>query len=152
MMIRWNELDNAFSMLNEFRRELGRWGVESPGTYGNDYARTGQWTRGWPRMDFTDGAKELTLRAEVPGLGQDDFEISVNQEVLTISGQRETPAPEGYKVHRRERASVKFTRSFALPSKVDLEKTTAVVKNGVLTVRLPKAPESQPRQIAVKAR
>ena len=60
--------------------------------------------------------------------------------------------PSGYTAHRRERAPVQFARSFALPCKVDIEKTAAVIKDGVLTVTMAKAPEAQPRQIQVQAK
>jgi HSP20 family protein len=55
-------------------------------------------------------------------------------------------------VHRQERPGLRFSRSFTLPTKIDSEKTTAVLKNGVLTLTLPKAPEAQPRQISVIAK
>ena len=70
---------------------------------------------------------------------------------MTIKGERQDSAPEGYSVHRKERGAFRFTRSFALPAKVDVEKVQAVLKHGVLTVTLPKAKEAQPRQISVKA-
>jgi hypothetical protein len=60
-------------------------------------------------------------------------------------------APEGYSAHRQERPAVRFSRSFALPCRVNPEKATAAVKNGILTVTLEKAADAMPRQIAVKA-
>ena len=68
-----------------------------------------------------------------------------------MSGSRTVAAPEGYSVHRRERADLKFSRSFALPVRVDWERVDASVVNGLLTVRMHKAPEAQPQQIAAKA-
>ncbi len=147
MLIRWNDIDNAFALLDEARREMDQWVRRM--TEGGDTPALTQWTSGWPRMQFVDMGKELVLVAEVPGLSEKDFNVSVNQDVLTVSGERKTTIPEGYQTHRHERPSVKFSRSFALPCKVDLEKTTAVAKNGILTIKLPKAPESQPRQIQV---
>jgi len=102
-------------------------------------------------MSFHDNGNELYLYAEVPGLSEKDINVSINQDVLTVSGERSVIVPEGYRVHRHERSSVKFSRSFSLPCKVDLEKTTAIVKDGILSVKLTKAPESQPRQIQVRA-
>ena len=67
-----------------------------------------------------------------------------------MRGERKPDAPQGAFVHRQERAPVKFSRSFALPCKVDPEKSGATLKNGVLTITLAKASEAQPRQIAVK--
>ncbi len=149
MLLRWNDIDNAFAMLDEARREMDRWVRRM--TEGGDLPSVPQWASGWPRMQFIDMGNELALVAEVPGLSEKDVNVSVNQDVLTISGERRTQVPEGYQTHRHERASVKFSRSFALPCKVDLEKTTALARNGILTVTLPKAPESQPRQIQVKS-
>ena len=102
-------------------------------------------------MNLHDAGAALVVQADVPGLAEKDLQISLNQDVLTISGERKVQAPEGYAVDRQERASVKFSRSFTLPTRVDGEKSTAEVKNGVLTVTLAKTPEAQPRQISVRA-
>jgi HSP20 family protein len=75
----------------------------------------------------------------------------VTADSLTVQGERKTPAPEGYAVHRQERGQLRFANSFAMPSRIDTEKVTATVKHGVLTVHLPKHPESQPKSITVKA-
>jgi len=146
MLIRWRESDNAFSVMDEMRRQMDRYLNELA-----DGPRTTEWARGWPRMEMIDSKSELLVRAELPGLSEQDVDVSVNQDVVTISGERKADVPEGYKVHRHERASVKFFWSFALPCRVDLEKASATARNGILTVTLPKAPESQPRQITVKA-
>jgi len=146
MLTRWTDLGGT--MLDEFQRRMNRLFEEL------DY---GRWagTRfigvSWPQANLYDNGKELMLRAEVPGLSEKDLQINANQEMLTISGERKVEVPEGYSVHRQERGEVRFSRSFTFPCKVDLEKTTAAVKHGVLTVTLPKAAESQPRQITVKA-
>jgi HSP20 family protein len=78
-------------------------------------------------------------------------QISIHQDVLTMSGERKHDAPQGWFVHRQERAPVKFSRSFSLPCKIDPEKSSATLKNGVLAITLAKVTEAQPRQIAVKA-
>ena len=67
-----------------------------------------------------------------------------------MTAERKLTAPEGYAPRRQERASFRFSRSVALPVKVDPEKVTAAVKDGVLTVTLSKAEEARPRQIQVK--
>jgi HSP20 family protein len=105
----------------------------------------------FPRSNLSDDGAALHLEAELPGLTEQDVTLTLNQDVLTISGERKADLPEGYGVHRRERLPLKFSRSFALPAKVDPEKTTAVMKDGVLTVTLEKAPEVKPRQISVRA-
>lgn len=102
------------------------------------------------RLNLYDTGAELVLQADVPGVTDKDLEISLYEGVLTIAGERKLAKPEGYTARGQERASYRFSRSIALPAKVDAEKTSAAVKDGVLTVTLTKAPEARPRQIAVK--
>lgn len=102
-------------------------------------------------LSFDDDGSNFVLRAEVPGLTENDFQINLAGNTLTLKGERKVDAPEGYTVHRRERSAFRFARSLELPARVESEKVTATLKNGVLTVTLPKAAEAQPRQIAVKA-
>jgi HSP20 family protein len=68
-----------------------------------------------------------------------------------VSGERRVQTPEGYSAHRQERAAINFSRSFALPCRVNADRTSASVKNGILTVTLEKAADAMPRQIAIKA-
>jgi HSP20 family protein len=102
-------------------------------------------------LSFEDDGTNFVLRAEVPGLTENDFQISLAGNTLTLKGERKLEAPEGYTMHRRERSPYRFARSLELPARVDGEKVTATLKHGVLTLTLPKAAEAQPRQIAVKA-
>ena len=147
MWTRWNDFDRTLAAMDELRRRFDWALADSEGQgYEDTFTRTG-----FPRVSFVDAGNAFLLRAEVPGLGENDVKLSVHQDVLSISGERKSEQLEGYTVHRQERAAVKFSRSFTLPTKVDAEKTTANLKDGVLSVTLPKAPEAQPRQIAVKA-
>ena len=102
-------------------------------------------------VGFEDEGSNFVLRADVPGLGENDVQISVTGNTVTLKGERKVEAPEGHSVHRRERSAVRFAKSFELPSRVDADKVTATLKHGVLTLTLPKAAEAQPRQITVKA-
>jgi HSP20 family protein len=102
-------------------------------------------------LSFEDDGSNFVLRADVPGLTENDFQISLADNTLTLRGERKLEVPEGHTVHRRERSAFHFARSLQLPSRVDGEKVTATLKNGVLTLTLPKVAEAQPRQIAVKA-
>ena len=102
-------------------------------------------------LGFEDDGANFVLRADVPGLTEQDFQISVAGNTVTLRGERKVEAPEGYSAHRRERSTVRFDRSFELPTRVDADKVTAVLKHGVLTLTLPKVAEAQPRQISVKA-
>lgn len=110
------------------------------------------WSRGrFPRITFTDAGDTLLLEAELPGLGDKDVQLSIQKEVITLAGERKADAPEGYYVHRQERSPIRFSRSFALPCKVDPEKSTATLKDGILCVTLLKIPDEQPRQIEIKS-
>lgn len=124
----------------QLRRELDR-------LFGDAERSTSQ---GSP-LTFEDDGTTFTLRADVPGLTESDFEISVANNTVTLKGERKVEAPEGYSQHRRERSAVRFAKSFQLPARVDAEKVTATLKHGVLTLSLPRAAEAQPRQISVKA-
>jgi len=106
---------------------------------------------GFPRVAFDDQGASYVVRAEVPGLSEKDVELTATASSLTLRGERKVEPPQGYSTHRSERTGYRFARTFELPSKVDSERVEARLENGVLTVTLPKAPESQPKQISVKA-
>jgi HSP20 family protein len=104
-----------------------------------------------PPVTFADSGEALTLRAELPGLSEKDVEISVTANVLTVKAARKVEAPEGYTAHRRERQGFSFTQSYELPARIDPEKVQASLKQGVLTLTLPKAAEAQPKRVTVSA-
>jgi len=106
---------------------------------------------GWsPALDVFDDKDNLVVKAELPGLKKDEINLSLHDGVLTISGERkqESERKEG-ESFRSERYFGKFQRSVTLPTAVDSSKVNASYKDGVLTVELPKAEESKPKQIAV---
>ena len=154
MLNRYTEFDRAFAMMDELRRRLD-WVFEEAdaprASLRGDFDQTPRHAGG-PRIHLFDTGSALVVKADVPGLTEKDVQISLNQDVLTLSGERKSDAPQGYLVHRKERGTARFSRSFTLPSKVDPEKTSAVLRNGVLTLTLNKAAEVQPRQIAVTTR
>jgi HSP20 family protein len=104
----------------------------------------------WPRVNMYDTGSSLLLTAEVPGMTPGDLQIQLENDVLTVKGERKASVPQGYAAHRRERGAVSFSRSFNLPVKVDAEKVSATLKDGILTLDMVKAPEARPRQIAVR--
>jgi HSP20 family protein len=104
-----------------------------------------------PRFELSDSEEALHLRAELPGFRQEDLEVELEQGTLTVRGKRGTKAPEGYAVHRRERGTLDFARTFTLPCRVDAEKTSAVLKDGVLELTLPKVREEQAKRIQVRS-
>ncbi len=161
MMTRISDVDRTFAAMDELRRKMERVFDDHEGRGGPGSSR-GAWfepfevgfsrtVATWPRLSVYDMGPALVLYADVPGLKESDITIEIAQDVLSLAGERKADAPEGYAVHRRERAPVKFSRSLALPCKVDIEKATATVTDGLLTLTLPKTPESQPRKITVKA-
>ena len=105
----------------------------------------------FPRASLEDAGNQFLVRLEVPGVDQKDIELTVEGSTLTLKGERKEQPLEGYSVHRKERSAFRFARSFSLPAKVDSDKVAAELKQGVLTVTLPKAKEAQPRQISVRA-
>jgi len=146
----WSDFDRTFSLMNELQRRMNQVFSDFETPRGPTY---GSMPRGsWPPVNLYDNGEELLLRALVPGISEKDLKITANQDVVTITGERTTRAPEGYSVHRQERGNVRFSRSFTFPCKCDLEKVTASVKDGVLTMRLAKVPEAKPRQITVSAK
>lgn len=147
----WNEFDEMFSAMNQLRTYMDRVFEDAFGDRSWD-GRALPFSAGtWPRANLIDAGSNLIVTAEVPGLTDKDIKLTLNQDVLSISGQREVSAPEGYSAHRQERPAVNFSRSFALPCRVNADRTTASVKNGILTVALEKAADAMPRQIAVRA-
>jgi HSP20 family protein len=148
MLYRLEDLDRSFLAMDELRRRMDRLFEEyEPHGYQAEPAARGT----WPRINVFDAGANLVIKAEVPGLSEKEVSITVNQDVLTLSGERRADVPEGFSVHRQERLPIRFSRSFTLPTKIDAEKTAASMKNGVLTITLGKAPEAQPRQISVNA-
>jgi len=152
MLSRYSDLDRSFSVIDQLRRRMDRLFEEGVQASARGYPEEPErvWSRGrFPRITFSDSGATLVLEAEMPGLGDKDVQLSIQKEVLTLAGERKADAPEGYYVHRQERSPIRFSRSFTLPCKVDPEKSTATLKEGILTVTLAKIPDEQPRQIAI---
>lgn len=147
----WSNFDEMFSAMNQLKTYMDRIFENPLGDRGVDVGVLPFYAGTWPRADLIDAGSNLIMTAEVPGLSEKDIKLSLNQEVLTITGERKVRAPEGYSTHRQERPSVNFARSFTLPCRVNADRTTASVKDGILTVTLEKDAEAMPRQIAIKA-
>jgi HSP20 family protein len=148
MFTRYFEFNPTINPFDEVRRRMDRvWEDCEPARSDVSFVASSS----WPRVNVFDAGDSLVFKADVPGVTEKDFQVTLTPDGLTLSGERKTVAPEGYSVQRQERPAAKFSRSWTLPYKVDAEKTTATLKDGVLTVQLAKAPEAQPRQIAVHA-
>jgi HSP20 family protein len=115
-------------------------------------AVSGNGVRRWvPPMDLVETEEHFVLRADLPGMTQDDVTIEVQDRTLTLSGERKAEHEsngEGY--YRLERATGAFTRSLTLPEGVDAEQIAARFEHGVLEVRIPKPEERKPRRVAIQ--
>jgi HSP20 family protein len=105
-----------------------------------------------PAVDVSESADAIRVKVEAPGVAKDDFKISVQNNVLTIRGEKKMEketTEENY--HRVERVYGSFFRAVELPSAVQTDKVNANYKDGVLTISLPKSEEAKPKEIAVEA-
>jgi HSP20 family protein len=111
-----------------------------------------QTNRPWaPAVDIYETENELVLKADVPDVDMKDIDVRVENQTLTIAGERKFENQDaGNGFHRIERSYGTFVRSFAVPSAFDTENVAAAYKNGVLTVTLPKKEAAKPRQIKVE--
>ena len=137
-LVRWNparelasmEIDRLNHMLSDF--------------YGGG--------RSWiPAVDvFETNDREYVLKAELPDMKSDDINITFDNGVLTLTGERTSDLDETHGTfHRSERAYGRFSRSFTLPATIDANRINASYKDGVLTIRVPQREEAKPKQIPV---
>lgn len=125
------EIDRVFENFLPLREENG--------------SETAVWT---PRVDLIENENDYVIHADLPGVSKGDIKISFQNETLLVSGERrmENTEEKGEFV-RVERSFGHFYRSFALPQPVEVEQIKATFNDGVLTIRVPKAEETKPRQI-----
>jgi HSP20 family protein len=103
-----------------------------------------------PAMDLVENEDALVLRADLPGMTEDDVEIEVKDGVLTVSGERKAESEEkGEGYHRVERSFGRFARSLTLPQGTEADEVDAGFENGVLEVRIPKPAESKPTRVQI---
>jgi HSP20 family protein len=114
----------------------------------DDQIMRGAWN---PQVDIFENKDQIVLEAELPGLKPEDVEISIENNVLTLHGERKFEKKnEGDNFHRVERSYGSFTRSFTLPPTVNSEDATAEFENGILRLTLAKREEAKPRRIEIK--
>ena len=127
---------------------LSRMMDEALGGGWNDGTVASAWT---PTVDVFEDKENLKIVMELPGVTPEDVKISLENQVLTIQGEKRQVAEESSeRWHRYERSYGSFERMFTLPSSVDAERIQAKVENGLLTVTLPKAERAKPREIEIK--
>ena len=132
------------SLRDEMDRLFGRLWTGMP----FDAEEPGLWA---PAINLSESEEEVRVEAELPGMDAKDVNVNVHGDVLTLTGERKVEAEqEGRNYHRVERRYGKFTRALQLPAEVDTEKVAARYERGVLTIVLPKSPQSRPRQIEIK--
>jgi HSP20 family protein len=144
-LIRWEPVREVQSLQQEMNRLFGAFFDTPSAARGNGGER--QWI---PAMDLVEADGEYVLRADLPGLGEQDVAVELEDDVLTISGERRSEherRAEGYR--RVERATGRFTRSLTLPDGVQGADIRASFRNGVLEVRIPKPERRQPQRIAI---
>lgn len=125
-------------LLNQMNRHLNAFFEEQASTLS-----------AYPPCNLYETNEGVVLVAEVPGFKESELQLSVVQDVVTLSGERKAQEVNAV-VHRRERAgNMKFSRSFTLPYRVDTNRVEAELVDGVLTVKLPRHPEEAPRHIQI---
>lgn len=105
----------------------------------------------YPPVNVFDAGEEVVLKAELPGVEPDKLEVQVHDDTVTISGRRPADDVQRAGYHRRERQHGEFRRVIRIPVRLDGEEARAECRNGVLTVRLPKAKELRPRRVPILA-
>lgn len=134
-----NRLDRMF---NQMLQDV--WGQQLPT---EDVAR-----RAWlPPVDIREKEDALMFAVELPGMTKDDIDITLENNVLTVAGERKfEKETKGEEYHRLERSYGHFTRSFTLPSSVRTDKVDANFENGVLHISLPKQENAKPKKISIR--
>jgi HSP20 family protein len=142
-LIRWEPVAELNTIQNEMNRLFNNL-FDAPTAHST--------SRRWiPAMDLVETADHYVLRADLPGLSDEDVNVQLEDNVLTISGERETEQhieQQGY--YRLERAFGAFSRSLTLPEGIDAESIHAHFNRGVLEITIPKPEQKKPRQVQIK--
>ena len=145
-LVRWEPVRELNTIQGEINRLFNSF-FDAPVSAGEGAGR-----RWLPAMDLVEADDHYVLRADLPGLAEDDVTLEVEDNVLTVSGERQAEheqCGEGY--HRLERSYGSFSRSLTLPEGVDPESVQASFDRGVLEVRIPKPEERKPRRIEISS-
>jgi HSP20 family protein len=147
-LIRWEPVRELNTIQNEMNRLFNTF-FDAPAAPNSTQGMSRRWI---PAMDLAETEDSFVLRADLPGLSEKDVNIELEDNVLTISGERKSEHEErkdGY--YRVERASGSFSRSLTLPEGVDPEKISANFDRGVLEVQIPKPEQRKPRKVTISA-
>lgn len=141
-LVRWEPVRELSSLQSELNRAFSTF-------FDDDGGSTRRWA---PAMDLVERDDHLVLKADLPGLSEEDVRIEVQDNVLTVSGDRKAEHEEkreGY--YRMERAYGSFARSVTLPEGIEADRIDASFDKGVLEVRIPKPEERKPQRITIGA-
>ena len=143
MITRLNDLNSLLGAMDLFRTRMN--------TVFNDFDQGVGWTavETFPRTNLCDTGDNLEVIAELPGVAKEDLNVKIQGNYLEIGGTRKSDIPEGYEVHRVERDTATFSRSFTLPYEVDASQVAATLKDGLLRITLPKSEAAKPKQISI---
>jgi HSP20 family protein len=136
--------------LGQLRQELDR--IFGDLTRSIPLAGGGAVGRGFPALNAWETDHDVYVEAELPGVREDQLELFVVGDELTIKGSRDEPTLEDSVYHLRERAGGNFSRTLRLPVDIDADKVEASLRSGVLEIKLPKAEAAKPRKIEVRAK
>ena len=143
---RWNPLKDRDELESRLAAMLST--REATGNGGKEAMTVAEWS---PLVDITEDEKEYLIKAELPDMKKEDVRLTVENDVLAISGQRTFEKEEkGKKYHRIERAYGSFVRSFTLPEDADESRVSADFKDGMLQVHLPKSEKAKPKAIEIR--
>lgn len=139
MLVQWTPFNEVARLQDEVARFF-------------DGARTAKPSEWSPSVDVAEDQAKIVLSADLPGVDEKSLDIQIDDHVLTLKGERklERTQPDAGDFYRRyERVAGSFARAFRLPPTIDAEKISAAMKDGVLTLTLPKRPEAQPQKIKI---
>jgi HSP20 family protein len=146
-LVRWDPARELDSLQGEMNRLFSSFLDTPTARAGNGGGVTRRWI---PAMDLVETDEHFVLRADLPGMSETDVNIEVENNVLTVSGERKAEhetKQEGY--YRLERATGTFSRSLSLPEGIDAEAVTATFDKGVLEVRVPKPAQAKPKRVQI---
>jgi HSP20 family protein len=146
-LVRWDSSRELDTLQGEVNRLFSSFFDSPTSSGGNGNATRRRWV---PAMDLVETKDAFVLKADLPGLGESDLGIEVENNVLTVSGDRKAEHEEQHEgYYRLERATGAFSRSLSLPEGIDVEAVQAVFEKGVLTVRIPKPVQAKPSKVRI---
>jgi len=146
-LIRWTPFRELIGLQEEMNRLFTDYSRRSP-----EDMESGLYP--WfPLVDISENENEIFVSAEIPGMNKEDIKINLQENVLTLKGEKRQEGDDQKKnFHRIERTYGSFERSFSLPTSIQVDKVKATYKDGLLTILLPKAEEVKPKAIEVNVK